>query len=166
MKQVITIENLEDATLEIALQKDNETKGFLELSKGGLWLLIDNSKILVKAFLGLEKFFSIVIIDYTKKLKIDNLQANIKIDVLKIIKKNNYIKINSIKLEGKKLYRINVIKNSGLRRIDGIKSLRDLFNVNLRTAMSFYDDSNFVFSLSKTQAKYLRKIEWLKVKRV
>jgi len=92
------------------------------------------------------------------------LQANIKINSLKIIKKNNYIKINPTKLENKKLYRVNVIKN--IRRIDGIKSLRDLLNVNLRTAMAFYDDSSFVFSLSKTQAKYLRKIEWLKLKRI
>jgi len=164
MQQVITIESIEDAILEIALQKDNETKGFLELSKGGLWLLIDNSKILIKSFIGLEKFFSIITIDYTKNLKIDNLKINMKINSLKIIKKNNLVKINPVKLENKKLYRVNVIKN--IRRIDGIKSLRDLLNVNLRTAMSFYDDSNFVFSLSKTQAKYLRKIEWLKLKRI
>ena len=128
--------------------------------------LTDNSKILIKSFLGLEKFFSIVTIDYTKNLKIDNLKINMKIDSLKAIKKNNLVKINPIKLEGKKLYRVNIIKNIGLRRIEGIKSLRDLFNINLRTAMSFYDDSGFVFSLSKTQAKYLRKIDWLKLKRV
>jgi len=167
MKQItLTIENIEDAILEIALQKDNEKQGFLELSKGSLWLLMGKSKMLIKSFIGLEKFFSIVTIDYTKNLKIDNLKINMKIDSLKAIKKNNLVKINPIKLEGKKLYRVNIIKNIGLRRIEGIKSLRDLFNINLRTAMSFYDDSGFVFSLSKTQAKYLRKIDWLKLKRV